>query len=270
MSPGVKIMGIVNASPDSFSDGGTYGSGAFLVKRACELIEAGADVIDIGGASSRPGAEPISVEQELERVLPIVRGIRRYSKIPISIDTTRSQVLAKILDFERVDWINDVSSFRSDPELVAVARQYQLRVVLMHSRGTPKNMMALTDYDDLFDQIRQELTQRLKYLHECGIEEQRIVIDPGFGFAKTPEQNAKLLAQLEGLAGMGFPLLVGVSRKRFLGDIVGVEEPSHRDAASLAAMLWAVTRGAQYVRVHDVAGTRQALDVYAALNRHRG
>ncbi len=245
------LMGILNVTPDSFSDGGEFDVPMLARDRARELVDAGADILDIGGQSTRPGAAEISVETELDRVLPVLNQVRSRLSVPISIDTTRSPV-AEAAVAAGADLINDVSGGLADPQMLSVVAKLGIPIVLMHMRGTPQTMQQLTDYDDLVGEIYQFLEQRRDAAVAAGIAGDRIILDPGIGFAKTHDQNIALLQQLPAFRSLGCPLLVGVSRKSFIGRILGRSDPKDRIWGTAAACTAAIVGSADILRVHDV------------------
>jgi dihydropteroate synthase len=261
------IFGILNVTPDSFSDGGRFLSADAALARADQLLTDGAHVLDIGGESTRPGNEPVPAEVELSRVLPVVEAlVRRHPGVPVSVDTVKAEVGKAVLQAGAAI-INDVSAFRLDPALATVAAQGGAGCVLMHSRGTVATMARLDHAEyapDVVSGVTAELAASLDGAITAGISAERIVLDPGFGFAKTAEQNLALLDQLSALRSLGRPLLVGPSRKRFLGSVTG-REVGERDAATAAACVLAWERGARLFRVHNVAQTRDALAVAVAV-----
>lgn len=263
--PGPFLMGIVNATPNSFSDGGRYLDVEAAVAHALRLAEEGADLIDLGGESTRPGAPPVPVAEELRRVVPVVERLRaRGFTLPISIDTFKPEVARAALA-AGADLVNDVMGL-ADPALAAVVADTKAPVVIMHMRGTPADMATRTDYGDVVADVARELEAAVARAIAAGVDEERIVLDPGIGFAKTAEQNVEVLARLQELRKLGRPLLIGPSRKRFIGAITGapVEE---RLPGTLAAVTACVLAGAEFVRVHDVAPARQAALVAAALRQ---
>lgn len=259
-----QIMGILNCTPDSFYDGGKYSSAQALVERGLEMFSEGADWIDVGGESTRPGASPVSVGEELERVIPVIEGVIQKGVKAVSIDTTKS-VVAREAIRAGASMANDVSGLRADPEMVKQIAAAGAHIVLMHSRGTPQTMQGLTQYDDVVADVMRELKGSVDRTLAAGIDRSKIIIDPGFGFAKTAEQNLRLLRELAKFCGLGFPVMVGLSRKSFIGAVTGDESPSERLAATLAAACFASLEGASYFRVHDVAETRRALHLISAL-----
>jgi dihydropteroate synthase len=257
----VRVMGVLNVTPDSFSDGGRYAALDAALARAGVLIEEGADILDIGGESTRPGAAPVPVEVQMERVLPLLRQLRD-APLPISIDTSEPALMRAALD-EGAAIINDVRALRRDGAIEAV-RTGQCGVVLMHMQGEPATMQDAPAYAEVVGEVHDWLAARCAAVVEAGVAAPRIALDPGFGFGKTLEHNRRLLAGLSRLADLGQPVLVGLSRKSSLGRLTG-RTVGDRLAASLAAALLAAQRGARIVRVHDVAPTRDALAVWEAV-----
>lgn len=257
------IMGILNATPDSFFPGSRVAALDEGLKRARILIEEEADILDIGGESSRPGSEYVEAEEELKRVVPLIRAIRDESDLPISVDTRKAAVARAALE-AGADLINDISAFSDDPDLARVAAGYDCMVILMHKRGTPKEMQRAPSYQDTVAEILSELNQGVERALTAGVEKERIILDPGIGFGKRYEDNLIILNQLRRLREAGFPLLVGHSRKSFLGRISG-REVDERLPASLAAGVMAQLGGAEILRVHDVAATRDAAAVVKAV-----
>ena len=266
--PGVFIVGVLNVTPDSFSDGGRYLEPDAGVEHALRLAAEGADVIDVGGESTRPGAPEVPVEEELRRVLPILERLARAGfPVPISIDTSRASVARAALDTGAA-MVNDVRGL-ADPELAAVVAGAGVPVVLMHMRGTPRDMRERAVYGDVVAEVRTELGEAMARAIRAGVREDRIVLDPGIGFAKTAEQSVTVLARLSELAGLGRPILVGPSRKSFIGAITGAPA-EERLAGTLAAVTAAVLGGATFLRVHDVGAARQAARVATALRASGG
>ncbi|MDO8700154.1 MAG: dihydropteroate synthase [Deltaproteobacteria bacterium] len=258
-------MAILNVTPDSFYDGGRRLDPGRAIADGIEMAEAGADVIDIGGESTRPGAPPVSEDEELERVLPVVRGLRREIRVPISIDTYKSAVARAALR-EGADIVNDIGALRFDAEMVGLVAAEKVPVVLMHMQGTPRTMQAAPRYDDVVREVGDFLAAQIRYAVEQGIQRDNIIVDPGIGFGKTLDHNLALLRGLpELLAGLGQPLLVGASRKAFIGKILLGAEPGGRLEGSLAAAAAAVLAGANIIRAHDVRETRKAVRVADAI-----
>lgn len=250
------IMGILNITPDSFSDGGDFFNPATAVAHALEMVTAGVDVIDVGGESTRPGASEVPISAELARVLPVIEGIRQQSQIPISIDTTHA-VVARAAVAAGANIVNDVSGGQADPEMFATVAALGVPYILMHRRGTPATMQQLTDYEDLIEDLLcyfQEQTQRAI---ASGIPPEHLMIDPGIGFAKTTPQNLTLLRELQRFRDLGYPLLIGPSRKRFIGDVLNLPNPKDRVWGTAAVCCYAIAQGVEMVRVHDVAAMVQ-------------
>lgn len=258
------IMGIVNCTPDSFFDGGLHGSVEGLVRHALNLARQGADLLDLGGESTRPFAPPVDDEEELERVLPVLIGIRKHSAIPVSIDTTKAIVAEKCLD-HGATMINDVSGLLHDPHMCSVVRQYDVPVILMHSRGTPWTMQSLALYDDVVEEVLAELVCRVEGALAAGINPKKIFVDPGFGFAKTAAHNLELLKNLDRFKELRYPLVAGVSRKNFIGHVLHLDAPKDRMVGSLAVHAYLALKGVNTLRVHDVAETVQMLKMNQAL-----
>ncbi len=252
-------MGIVNVTPDSFSDGGRFFSSSAAVDHARQLIEEGADVLDVGGESTRPGAQPIGIQEELERVLPVIEALRG---VPVSIDTWKPEVMRAALAAGAC-LVNDVNALLAEGALDAVA-QSDAAVCLMHKQGDPQTMQQRPEYGDVVAEVGVFLRGRIHAAEAAGITRERIAIDPGFGFGKTLEHNLALLRGLDRLCELGVPVLAGLSRKSMLGAITG-REVGDRTAASVAAAMLAVQRGASIVRVHDVGATVDALKVWGAV-----
>jgi dihydropteroate synthase len=263
-------MGVLNVTPDSFSDGGRFGSVDAAVARAEVMVGEGADIIDVGGESTRPqGARPVDVREELRRVLPVVRELQRTRpETPISVDTVKADVAAAALD-EGAAIVNDVSGFRLDPRMAAICASSGAGVVLMHSRGGVSEMAtyAVALYEAVVDEVLAELRARVRAAQHAGVADESIVVDPGLGFAKRSEHSLAMLAALPRLAAWGYPLAVGASRKRFIGEITGVTEPVDRVHGTTGANVAALERGARIFRVHDVRAARHALDVAWAIMR---
>ncbi|OGQ48672.1 MAG: dihydropteroate synthase [Deltaproteobacteria bacterium RIFCSPLOWO2_02_FULL_57_26] len=257
------LVGVLNVTPDSFSDGGRYLDPENAIARGVKLAEEGADLIDIGGESSRPGARPVSAEEELERVVPVIRGLRRALSVPLSIDTYKARV-ARVAIEEGVDVVNDISAMRFDPEMVRVIAAAKVPVVLMHMQGTPRTMQERPYYRDVVEEVKGFLQKRIEFALESGVGPEQILVDPGIGFGKELEHNLALLRGLPALASLGRPILVGPSRKTFIGKILGVG-PEERLEGSLAAAVAAVLAGANMIRIHDVREARRAIGIADAL-----
>ncbi len=267
-----RILGIVNLTPDSFFDGGLHAGVAAAVAHAERLLEEGADILDLGGESTRPGARPVSAAEELERVLPVVRElVRRFPDVPISIDTVKAEVARATLA-EGAAIVNDVAALRLDPALPGVVAESGAGVVLMHSRGGVGEMAsyATAEYGaDPVGDIVLELAGALDRALAAGISDEAIVLDPGLGFSKRTEHSIACLAQLDRILALGWPVLVGPSRKRFVGEVAGGLPPGERLEGTIAACVAALLAGARLVRVHDVAPVRRALAVAEAVRRAR-
>ena len=257
------IMGIVNVTPDSFFDGGRRLDPAKAVADAVAMASSGADIIDIGGESTRPGARPVSQKEELARVLPVVRGMRRELSVPISIDTYKAAIARAALD-DGADIINDISALRFDPTMISLVAEQKVPVVLMHMQGTPQTMQQEPHYGDVVREVRDFLATQLYATMDAGVAPEAIILDPGIGFGKTIEHNLKLLRGLSVLAALGQPLLVGVSRKAFIGKILN-SPPDERLEGSVAAAVAAALAGANILRVHDVAETCRAIKIADAI-----
>jgi dihydropteroate synthase len=258
-----RIMGVVNVTPDSFSDGGRYLDASIAVEHGLELEAEGAAILDVGGESTRPGAAPVSEPDELRRVIPVIEGlIAGGTHAQISIDTSKSRVAAKALQ-AGATLVNDVTAFRGDPEIAAVVAEANADCCLMHMLGDPRTMQSDPRYDDVVNDIKAFLEERMGFAIANGIAEERILLDPGIGFGKTVEHNLELLRRLGELVELGRPVVIGTSRKSFLGKITG-REVDDRVAATVATNVLAYERGARVFRVHDVAPVNDALLVTAA------
>lgn len=256
------IMGILNVTPDSFSDGGRFSGVEQAVEQALRMEREGADIIDIGGESTRPGAQPVTAEQELDRVIPVIRGIRRQSSVPISIDTSKPAVMRAAVA-EGADMVNDVNALRA-LDAANVCAALDVAVCLMHMQGEPRTMQQQPHYHNVVTEVAEFLQQRYQASIDAGIDAQRIVLDPGFGFGKSLQHNLQLLNSLNVICALKLPVLVGISRKSMLGAILN-KPVDERIYGSLAAAVFAFTKGARLFRVHDVAPTRQALALCDAL-----
>ena len=261
------IMGILNVTPDSFSDGGQFVDPAAAIDRGLALIRDGADMVDVGGESTRPGAQPVAVAEELARVIPVIAELARQTDALISVDTVKSQV-AEAAIRAGAHIVNDVSALEADPHMAQVAKDTQAGVVLMHRQGSPATMQVAPAYDDVVADIRAYLARRLDALAAFGLSPDALAIDPGIGFGKTAEHNIRLLASLATFRSLGRPLLVGLSRKRFLESMTG-RPVNERLAGSLAALCWCIGQGADIMRVHDVKESRDAASVWHAFSREQ-
>jgi len=254
------IMGILNVTPDSFSDGGRFISVDKALEQVERLVASGADLIDIGGESSRPGAHAVSEAQERRRVVPLVRAVRRRFDVPLSIDTVKASVAGEALE-AGANWINDISALSHDPRMAAVVAQAGVPVVLMHRRGTARGHYADFKGQHLVEEVQQFFAERVAFALTSGIAERNLVLDPGIGFGKHALQNCELINRLGAFKALGLPLLVGSSRKSFIGKLTG-HSVEARLPGTLASTLLAVLRGADIVRVHDVGEVKQALVVW--------
>ena len=257
-----RVMGIVNVTPDSFSDGGQYAATDLAVAHALQLIAEGADILDIGGESTRPGAEPVSLQEELRRVIPVIEALSKVSTVPLSIDTYKPQVMQAAIQ-AGVDIVNDIRALQETNALEIVANS-NVGICLMHMQGLPQTMQLNPSYIDVLAEVQQFLAVRADACLAHGISKNRIMLDPGFGFGKTKEHNIALIQHLDRITELGYPLLVGLSRKSVLGKIAGCDE-QQRLHAGLAASVISVMKGARVVRVHDVKATVDALKVVTAV-----
>ena len=258
-----RVMGIVNVTPDSFSDGGAHFDADAAIAHGLKLAEEGADLLDIGGESTRPGAQEISVEEELRRVIPVIERLARDTALPISIDTSKPEVMRAAVE-AGAGMINDVYALRREGALDAAA-QLRVPVVLMHMQGEPRTMQVQPEYDDVVGEVHRFLAERIFAAEMAGVARRNIVVDPGFGFGKTTAHNLQLLAQLRRFTELGVPVLAGMSRKKSIGELTGHEDPRERVFGSVAAHLIAAQNGAMLLRVHDVAATVDALKVWNAV-----
>lgn len=257
------VMGIVNVTPDSFADGGAHNTLEAAVAHGLKLAGEGADLLDIGGESTRPGAEAVPLEEELRRVVAVIERLAKETSLPISIDTSKPEVMRAAVQ-AGAGMINDVYALRREGALDAAAA-LGVPVVLMHMQGEPRSMQERPDYDDVVGDVHRFLAERIFTAEMSGIAKKNIIVDPGFGFGKNTQHNLTLLAQLERIAELGVPVLAGLSRKRSIGEITGRDTPAERVAGSVAAHLIAAQRGAKILRVHDVAATVDALKVWNAV-----
>lgn len=256
-------MGVLNVTPDSFSDGGDAVLAARAIEAGRRMIAEGAGILDIGGESTRPGAVPVSPDEEQRRVLPVIAALAGRG-VPLSVDTRNAGTMAAALD-AGATIINDVSALSHDPAAAALVARHSCPLILMHMRGTPATMMSHAAYDDVVAEVLAELAARIGVAEAAGVARSQIAIDPGLGFAKTAEHNITLLQRLPILLGLGCRVVVGASRKRFIGLLSGVEDAKQRMAGSVAAGLYALSQGATVLRVHDVAETVQAVRVWQRL-----
>jgi dihydropteroate synthase len=255
-------MGILNVTPDSFADGGRWNTVERAVAHAEELVEQGADLIDVGGESTRPNAEPVSADEEKRRVLPVIEELRRRFEAPISIDTRKAEVARAALTAGAVI-VNDISAL-ADPEMASLIAEHDAGLVLMHMQGTPRTMQYDPHYDDLFAEISTYLREAADRARQAGVRPERIVIDPGIGFGKTVSHNVELIRHLNRLVELGYPVMIGASRKNFIGRLTG-KDVADRLPGTIAAMTAALLSGARIVRVHDVAPTVDAVRVAEAI-----
>ncbi len=254
-------MGILNATPDSFSDGGRYLDPKKAVERGIRMIEEGADIIDIGGESTRPGSESASVEEELKRVIPVIEELRKRTNAVLSIDTTKAVVARKAV-YAGASIINDISAHRFDPAMTATASETDAAVILMHMQGEPKTMQADPQYTDLIGEVKRFLTERVQTARSAGVSQ--IIVDPGIGFGKRVEHNLELLRSIPEFLDIGVPVMVGTSRKSFIGAILGLPVEDRLEG-TLASTVAAVLGGARLVRVHDVKAVRRAVEICDAI-----
>jgi dihydropteroate synthase len=245
------IMGVLNVTRDSFSDGGLYFDKSSAIKRAIQMVEEGADIIDIGGESTRPGAEPVTVEEELRRTIPVIEALAKEIKVPISIDTYKSEVAEKALE-AGASIVNDISGLRFDPEMAKVVSDYKVPVVIMHIKGRPKDMQQNPVYEALVPEIMDYLREGIRLAKESGVSEDKIIIDPGLGFGKTFNQNLEIINNLHEFTLLEKPILIGPSRKAFLGKILGNVSETARLEGTSAAVAISIMNGANIIRVHDI------------------
>lgn len=258
-----RVMGIVNVTPDSFSDGGEYATADAAVAHGLRLADEGADILDVGGESTRPGADEVPLDEELRRVIPVVERLVQGAALPVSVDTSKPEVMRAAVE-AGAGMINDVFALRRGSALETAA-VLGVPVVLVHMLGEPRSMQDAPHYDDVVAEVHRFLAERIFAAEMAGIDKKRIVVDPGFGFGKTLAHNLALLANLERFAELGVPLLAGLSRKRSIGELTGRTAPHERIHGSIAAALLAAQRGARLLRVHDVAATVDALKVWEAV-----
>ena len=254
------VMGILNVTPDSFSDGARFYDLDAAIKHGMEMAEQGADIIDVGGESTRPGADPVSADEEIERTEPVIRELSKRIDIPLSIDTTKADVARRALD-AGAEMVNDISALRADPGMVDVAVSYQAPVVLMHMLGAPKTMQKNISYDSIIEDITDFLKERIDFAINNGVERNKIIIDPGIGFGKSVgNDNFEIIREMRSFASLGLPVLVGPSRKAFIGRLLDAEV-DERDIGTLATVSIAIHNGANIVRVHNVAQAKMAAKV---------
>lgn len=256
-------MGVVNVTPDSFSDGGLYLEKKKAVQRALELVGEGADIVDVGGESTRPGSDPIPAKEEIRRLIPVISSVREKTDVLISVDTTKSEVAEAALD-AGASIINDISSLRVDPEMASLVVQRDAPVILMHMKGTPKTMQINPSYTDLLEEVKSFLRERIEVALASGFKKEKIIIDPGIGFGKRYEDNLTLINNLLVFEDLDRPILVGPSRKSFIGKILNLP-PLERIEGTIASSIISIIRGAHILRVHDVAPVKRALLVAEAI-----
>ncbi|UCD72442.1 MAG: dihydropteroate synthase [Syntrophobacterales bacterium] len=259
------LMGILNVTPDSFSDGGLYINPDKAIAHGIELASQGADIIDIGGESTRPGAAPLKQDEELRRVIPVIDGLAAKVEIPISIDTYKSSVAERSIE-SGAEMINDISGLKFDPKMVGVVAKYDVPVVLMHIKGTPKVMQSDVHYDCLLTEIMEYLEQSIEIAEGAGIDAGQIIVDPGIGFGKSVQDNLKIIRHLAELKSLGKPILLGTSRKSFIGKLLHADV-NQRDEGTLASISAAIMNGANILRVHDVAPAKKAAQIADAIRR---
>jgi len=258
-----QIMGILNVTPDSFSDGGQFDSTASACSQAEALVVSGADIIDVGGESTRPFAKPVTAQEELNRVIPAISAIRSTHSVPISIDTTKAEVARQALG-AGANIINDISALRKDPAMLSLVQETSVPVIIMHMQGTPVNMQVKPQYDNIIKEIVAFFKERLAWLQDNGVDPQRIILDPGIGFGKILNHNLSILKHLEDFKALGRPLLLGHSRKRFIEDITGLEVED-RDLPTAVVSALSCAPNVDIIRVHNVAATKQALQMTMAI-----
>lgn len=258
-----QVMGILNITPDSFSDGGKFVTEKQILSQVKTMVEAGADIVDVGGESTRPFAQPVEVDEELNRVIPAIQIIRQHYTIPLSIDTTKAEVARRAIE-AGADIINDISALRFDQEMIAVVRDHNVPVIIMHMQGTPADMQINPEYGDVMTQTVAFLQERIDWATERGVNRDRIIIDPGIGFGKTVTHNLTILKHLADLKKLNCPILVGHSRKSFIGKILD-NEADDRDMVSAALSAICIMSGASIVRVHDVGKTVQTVRLAEAI-----
>jgi dihydropteroate synthase len=265
--PDRSVMGVVNVTPDSFSDGGLFLDPRLAVAHGRELVAAGADLLDVGGESTRPGADPVASDEELRRVLPVVEALASDGAVPVSIDTSKA-VVARAALRAGATIVNDVTAGTGDPDLFAAVADAGAALLVMHMQGEPRTMQRAPHYDDVTREVLEFLTGRLDAARDAGVRADALLADPGIGFGKTMAHNVELLARLADLVtGVGVPVVVGASRKTFLGTLTGDTDPSRRDEATLATTVWSFTQGARIVRVHDVAMSARIARLLGVMER---
>jgi dihydropteroate synthase len=262
------IMGILNVTPDSFSDRGSYLDKAQAINRAVRMAEEGADIIDIGGESTRPGSEPLAIEEELRRTIPVIEALSKEIDIPLSVDTYKSDVARKALD-AGASMVNDISGLRFDPGMPKVVSEYRVPVVIMHIKGAPKDMQKNPVYQALMPEVMDTLREGIRSAIESGVSEDKIIVDPGIGFGKTSEHNLEIIHNLRELTFLEKPVLIGPSRKAFIGKVLGDVPPGERLEGTAAAVAVSIMNGANIIRVHDVKEMAKVAKVADAIKRMR-
>jgi dihydropteroate synthase len=274
LSGRTHIMGVLNITPDSFSDGGAFVSSGRIdhiraVDHALMMAEDGADIIDIGGESTRPGSARVSLAEELDRVLPVIDGIKQHSSVIVSVDTSKAAV-ARAASEAGASIINDISGGSLDPDMLCAVRQTGAAFIIMHMKGTPEDMQVNPVYSNVAEEVRDVLAERAKMALEAGVSPDKILLDPGIGFGKTVAHNLALINRLDTIAALGYPVVLGVSRKAFIGKLTGAEAPSDRVEGTIASSVIGIIRGAAILRVHDVKAVRRACLVADAVLRAEG
>jgi dihydropteroate synthase len=257
------IMGVLNVTPDSFSDGGLYLEPQRAIEHGLRMAEEGADIIDVGGESSRPGSDPAPLDEELKRVIPVIEGLASRLEIPLSVDTYKSQVAERAIE-AGAQMINDISGLRFDPQVPAVAARFDTPLIIMHIKGSPKTMQQNPSYEDLMGEIIAYLREGIEKAERGGVDPHQVIVDPGIGFGKRVQDNLVIINRLDELNTLGRPLLIGTSRKSFIGALLGAEV-HQRGVGTLATVAVSVIKGAHIVRVHDVAPMKQAVDMVDAI-----
>src|SRR5829696_4479329 len=259
--PGPVVVGILNVTPDSFSDGGDFLDPEAAAEHAATMLDEGADIVDVGGESTRPGSDPVSQDEEIQRVVPVLERILSvHPESMISVDTYRSGTATAALE-AGASLVNDVTAFRGDPRMASVIREAACPVILMHMQGEPKTMQKEPHYEDVVGEVRDFLAERAEYAVAAGVRPENVILDPGIGFGKNLEHNLALLRNLDAIVDLGFPVLIGASRKSFIERITGVQEARDRVSGTVATTVLAFERGATFCRVHDVRANREALAV---------
>jgi dihydropteroate synthase len=265
LSGRTRVMGILNVTPDSFSDGGRFATADRAVACGLQMVQDGADLVDIGGESTRPGAASVAADEQLRRVLPVLRGIRRQNpEIAITVDTTRASVAVAVLE-SGADGINDVSAGRDDARMFEVVAAHEAGLVLMHMQGRPRTMQDNPQYEDVVREVQSFLAQRAAAAQDAGISPDHIAIDPGLGFGKTLAHNLELVRQIAAFHELGYPILLGPSRKTFIGQVLGIDDAQGRVVGTAAVAAWAAAAGVQVLRVHDVGEIAQITRMIAAI-----